>query len=84
MGEPLYGRDEELRKLAAALEEAKAGRGRLFVLAGEPGIGKTRLCDELAHIAQTSSFEVAWGRCWETEGGAPAYLPWAELLRTIG
>jgi tetratricopeptide (TPR) repeat protein len=83
-GEPLYGRDQELRRLAAALEEAKAGRGRLFVLAGEPGIGKTRLCDEVARIAAASDFTVAWGRCWETEGGAPSYLPWAELLRSLG
>jgi tetratricopeptide (TPR) repeat protein len=83
-GEPLYGRDEELRRLAAALEEAKSGRGRLLLIAGEPGIGKTRLCDELARIAEQASFTVAWGRCWETDDGAPSYLPWAELLRTIG
>src|SRR5215213_8650248 len=42
------GRDSELAELDAGLADALAGRGRLFLLAGEPGIGKSRLAEELA------------------------------------
>ena len=42
----LLGREGELARIAAALDDAVAGRGRLFLLIGEPGIGKTSLCDE--------------------------------------
>jgi len=78
----IIGRDGELRRLAAALEDARAGRGRLFTIAGEPGIGKTRLCDELARLASDGGTPVAWGRCWEA-GGAPPYWPWIEILRGL-
>ncbi len=43
----LVGRDRELGELLAALADAAAGRGRLFLISGEPGIGKTRLAEEL-------------------------------------
>ncbi len=42
------GRQQELAVLTAALDDALSGRGRLVMLAGEPGIGKTRLARELA------------------------------------
>jgi tetratricopeptide (TPR) repeat protein len=50
------------------------------LLAGEPGIGKSRLADEIADRARERGFRVAWGRCWEA-GGAPAYWPWVQSLR---
>jgi predicted ATPase len=62
------------------LEEALAGRGGLFLIAGQPGIGKSRLLDELAHHARDNGANVLWGRCWEARG-APAYWPWVQLLR---
>ena len=46
------GRQRELDELTARLEEALAGRGRLVMLAGEPGIGKTRLAAEVSSIAE--------------------------------
>ncbi len=61
------------------LDEAIAGRGRFFLLTGEPGIGKTRLCDEVAAAATSRGVPVVWGRAWEA-GGAPAYWPWMEVL----
>jgi tetratricopeptide (TPR) repeat protein len=76
----LLGRTAELAALEAALGEACAGRGRLLLLVGEPGIGKTRLADELA--ARAREARVLWGRCWEA-GGAPAYWPWIEVLRPL-
>ncbi|MEP6653094.1 MAG: AAA family ATPase, partial [Myxococcales bacterium] len=43
---PLLGRARETDELARGLEDARGGRGRFLFLVGEPGIGKTRLCDE--------------------------------------
>ena len=72
----------ELSELRAALEESIAGRGGCFLISGEPGIGKTRLADELAGDAASRGMRVVWGRCWESRG-APAYLPWVDVLRTL-
>ena len=47
---------------------------------GEPGIGKSRLADELVTRARECGAEVLFGRCWEA-GGAPAYWPWMQALR---
>ncbi|MCA1656190.1 MAG: AAA family ATPase, partial [Actinobacteria bacterium] len=80
-GMPLVGRDVELRVLRGALQSALARRGGLVSIAGEPGIGKTRLIQELAAEASNVSL-VAWGRCWE-DAGAPAYWPWVEVLRSL-
>jgi tetratricopeptide (TPR) repeat protein len=74
------GRERELAELRAALEDASSGRGQLFMLSGEPGIGKTRFADELAGQAASRGMRVVWGRCWEG-GGAPAYWPWIQVIR---
>jgi tetratricopeptide (TPR) repeat protein len=66
--------------LRASLEHATAGRGRLVLLAGEPGIGKTRICEEVAAYARDHGARVLWGRCYEGEG-APAFWPWVQVLR---
>ena len=76
------GRDQELAAGAAVLEDVLAGRARLLLVAGEPGIGKSRIADELSHTAKQSGMLVAWGRCWEA-GGAPAYWPWVQSLRAL-
>jgi DNA-binding SARP family transcriptional activator len=74
------GRERELAELAGSLDDAFAGRGRLVLLAGEPGIGKSRLADELMGDARARGARVLVGRCWEA-GGAPAYWPWVQALR---
>lgn len=74
------GRQREVAEVLGGLEDVAAGRGRLFLLAGEPGIGKSRLADEVAARARERGARVAWGRCWEP-GGAPAYWPWVQVLR---
>ena len=66
--------------LDAALNDALSGRGRLVMLAGEPGIGKTRLALELASRARTLGAQVLWGWCYEQEG-APPYWPWVQPIR---
>jgi eukaryotic-like serine/threonine-protein kinase len=75
------GREVEFRQLAAGLDDALAGRGRLFFLVGEPGIGKSRLADELIRRARVRGVQVLVGRCWEASG-APAYWPWVQSLRS--
>jgi predicted ATPase len=82
-GEEVFvGRRGEIEALCAALDAACGGRGRLALLAGEPGIGKTRLAMELAAQASKRDAVVAWGRCHE-EAGAPPYRPWAQVLGAL-
>ena len=80
---PFVGRVREVAELAAALDEAAAGRSSLVLLTGEAGIGKTRLMSELARIAGQRHFRVVAGRCWE-QGGAPPYWPWMQVVRSVG
>jgi DNA-binding SARP family transcriptional activator len=77
---PLEGRAEELELLEAGLDDALAGRGRLFVVVGDAATGKTRLADELASSAKQRGTRILWGRGW-AGGGAPAYWPWTQALR---
>jgi DNA-binding SARP family transcriptional activator len=77
---PLEGRTEELGLLEAGLDDALAGRGRLFVVVGDAGTGKTRLADELASSAKQRGARILWGRGW-AGGGAPPYWPWTQALR---
>jgi DNA-binding CsgD family transcriptional regulator/tetratricopeptide (TPR) repeat protein len=74
------GREAELAALSADLDAGATGRGGVVLLAGEPGIGKTRLAEELAARATARGALVLWGRCWEGEG-APAFWPWVQVVR---
>jgi class 3 adenylate cyclase/tetratricopeptide (TPR) repeat protein len=56
----LVGRDRELASLDSALEEARGGRGMMVALAGEPGIGKSRLALEARRRAEEGGFVSAW------------------------
>ncbi|WP_312877519.1 ATP-binding protein [Lentzea indica] len=68
------------RELAAVRSWLAAETGRLVLCAGEPGIGKTRLAQELAGHALALGREVVWGHCVET-AGAPAFWPWRQILK---
>ena len=57
------GRHREVTELNAALDDAMAGHGRLIMLAGEPGIGKTRLARELASSAEHEGATAIEVRC---------------------
>ena len=74
------GRKRELGELKTALDEALSGHGRLIMLVGEPGIGKTCTAQELVNIAESQGARVFWGRCYDGEG-APPYWPWVQPLR---
>jgi hypothetical protein len=77
------GRSHELAVLRAAFREAAAGDGRLVLVAGEPGIGKTELVRAFAGQARRDGALVLWGSAWE-DGGAPPYWPWVQVLRSYG
>jgi hypothetical protein len=81
-GAELIGRERELAELQGGLQDALAGRGRLFIVVGEAGIGKTRLASELESRAVAAGAAVRWARCWEG-GGAPAFWPWTVVVRAV-
>jgi DNA-binding SARP family transcriptional activator len=60
--ESFVGREPELAEFRAALDGAFAGRMSLLLIAGEPGIGKSRLADEASSLAQSRGTTVLWGR----------------------
>jgi tetratricopeptide (TPR) repeat protein len=76
------GRDPELAELLAGFLDATEGRGGVFLIAGEAGIGKTAIADQLASRAAERGALVLWGRCWEG-GSAPPYWPWAQIIRAV-
>ncbi len=75
------GRQREMAELKAALEDAFSGQGRLMMLVGEPGIGKTRTAQEFAAYATLRGAQALWGRCHPTQG-APPYWPWVQVIRS--
>jgi tetratricopeptide (TPR) repeat protein len=81
-GSPFVGRDRELSELDHALRGAVDGRGSIVLIGGEPGIGKTRLADQLLSRARDEGLRVLIGRCWDG-AGAPAYWPWVQALRML-
>ena len=68
------GRRHEMGELRAALEDALAGLGRLVMLVGEPGIGKTRTAAELSAYSRLRGARVLWGRCYESMGTPPYWV----------
>ena len=80
---PLVGRERELARLRGWLAELGEGRGRLVLLAGEAGIGKSRLARELVALALAQGLAVAFGRA-SKEAGAPVLWPWREVMRSLG
>lgn len=75
------GRQDELAILTSALDDAISGQGRIVMLAGEPGIGKTRIAHELVAQAEAKGAKVLWGWCYERQG-APPYWPWIQAIRS--
>jgi DNA-binding SARP family transcriptional activator len=74
------GRRAELDELRQALARTLAGEARIVLVAGEPGIGKTRLAEELTAEVEALGARVVVGRSWEA-GGAPPFWPWVQSLR---
>jgi DNA-binding CsgD family transcriptional regulator/tetratricopeptide (TPR) repeat protein len=77
---PFVGRRAELASLLGLLDVTRAEGGGLVFVAGEPGVGKTRLLDELARRAGDAGWLVLAGRAHEPDG-MPPYVPFVEALR---
>jgi DNA-binding SARP family transcriptional activator len=75
---PLVGRDADLAVLRQDLDAARSGHGRVTLVGGEPGIGKTRLVEELTAEATGQGATTVWGRCYEGRG-APPFWPWTQI-----
>src|SRR5215211_4284735 len=79
----LVGRDAEVARLNAALERAAAGRPAIVVVAGEAGVGKTRLVAGLLGRAGERGAVALSGGCLDVGEGVLAYAPMVEALRPL-
>jgi DNA-binding CsgD family transcriptional regulator/tetratricopeptide (TPR) repeat protein len=80
---PLVGRAEELAHLLTHVDRAVEGRGSAVLLAGDAGVGKTRLLDELAAGAAERGVRVLVGHCVDLGDLGLPYLPFVDLLRPV-
>jgi DNA-binding NarL/FixJ family response regulator len=76
----MVGRDDELGRLLALLDDAEAGRSVAALVSGDAGVGKSRLVREVAQLAAGRGFTVLSGQCAELGDSVP-YLPLADALR---
>ena len=80
---PMVGRATELERVLSTLDNTLAtGRGRLVMLAGEPGVGKTRLAREALACARALGVPGCVGRCFEQHTAVP-FFPFAELFAAV-
>jgi len=76
---PFVGRASQIERLLAKLDLASNGHGAVAMLAGEPGIGKTRMIDEFCDLARQRNVVVLHGACYDGEFQRP-YGPFAEAI----
>jgi predicted ATPase len=80
-GQTMIGRDREVAELEGALTRTALGAAEVVVIAGEPGIGKTRLLLELIGMAGARGWTIGRGRATELERESPL-APFVEALET--
>jgi len=78
---PLFGRSRELQQLRVACQDAIAGNGSLWLIAGEPGIGKTALCEQIASEYSKAGGLSVFGHCYEEGSLSLPYLAFIEAIR---
>ena len=76
------GREKELATLKGAFDAACAGQGGLVMVVGEPGIGKTAICEQLGAYVAAAGGRTLAGHCYEEGSLALPYLPFVEALRS--
>ena len=79
---PFVGRHRECLVVDESISNLLSGSGGALLLEGEPGIGKTRLAEELAQIATAKGAAVVWSRCYDGRG-APAFWTWTQVLQGL-
>jgi tetratricopeptide (TPR) repeat protein len=77
------GRDAELGALRSAFDNAVSSQGSLVMVAGEPGIGKTALCERLSTYVSSHGGKTLVGHCYSEKSLSLPYLAFAEVLRSI-
>ncbi|WP_405623082.1 helix-turn-helix transcriptional regulator [Streptomyces sp. NBC_00076] len=77
---PLIGREDELARLAGVLGRARGGEARAVLIAGDAGVGKTRMLDEVAGQADRAGMTVLTGHCVDLGDVGLPYLPFTEIL----
>jgi DNA-binding CsgD family transcriptional regulator/tetratricopeptide (TPR) repeat protein len=80
---PLIGREDELARLDSVLGRARDGEARAVLVAGDAGVGKTRLLDEVAGHAARSGMTVLVGHCVDLGDVGLPYLPFTEVLGAL-
>jgi DNA-binding CsgD family transcriptional regulator len=80
---PLIGRYEELARLSGVLERARGGTARAVLIAGDAGVGKTRLLNEIAGRAAAAGTTVLTGHCVDLGDVGLPYLPFTEILGVL-
>ena len=75
------GREAETRRLDTAIHDTVGGVGKLVLIEGEAGKGKTHLLMEASKTARDAGMLVLWGRCYDNQA-TPTYQPWAEVLHS--
>lgn len=80
---PIIGRDVELARLSGALERARRGEARTLLVAGDAGVGKTRVLDEMAGRAVQDGMTVLTGHCVDLGDVGLPYLPFTEVLGAL-
>jgi tetratricopeptide (TPR) repeat protein len=75
------GREAEMAMLQATWEQAKSAEGKLVLVSGELGVGKTRLVEEFAQQEALEGSRIIRGHCLQS--GAAAFRPWREVLRVL-
>ena len=76
---PYVGREAEQAELNHLVDQAIRGRGGLMLIGGEPGVGKTRLVEQVLAYARERRCLALTGRCYEMEG-TPPFIPFVETL----
>jgi tetratricopeptide (TPR) repeat protein len=76
---PFVGREAERAELARLLQRTLGGQGALVMIGGEPGVGKTRLSQDVAAEGHRRGFLVLTGHCYEAHAGFP-YMPLVEII----
>jgi DNA-binding SARP family transcriptional activator len=76
---PFVGREDERAELRRLMEQTRAGSGALVMVGGEPGVGKSRLAEELRRQCESDGFVTFVGHCYEA-AGAPPYVPVVEAF----
>ncbi|WP_328372721.1 AAA family ATPase [Streptomyces sp. NBC_00445] len=80
---PIVGREDELARLSGVLERARGGEARAVLVAGDAGVGKTRVLDEISGRAAAAGMTVLTGHCVDLGDVGLPYLPFSEVLGVL-